>query len=324
MTAATLRLLNPEDGLCLLLPAQWLESDYAAKLRERIWSMDNRRVELHLFTSDLFEDAQVDAVALLVGVETDTAQPLVLGSDRGTKRKVKRNPAEVPLQWRVLFENRKMGARGEPRTGGLLRDFAIVKRGVATGDNSFFVINDSLQREHALPRSVLRPLVRRLRDLPNTCTNDVLDELEERHYLLVANKRQLATLKHLQDYIAIGVERKTSERLLCQRRPDWFDLSAEVFVPDVIIGPMTKDSFRLVENHAGAVVTNNLYGITWRRETSAETRAAILGWLRSAVGQSALTEGARTQGEGLFKIEPRALSELRLPAQFRPLAETLL
>ena len=33
ITAMSLNALHPRDGLCLLLPAQWLESDYAQELR---------------------------------------------------------------------------------------------------------------------------------------------------------------------------------------------------------------------------------------------------------------------------------------------------
>ncbi|MFC5265885.1 hypothetical protein ACFPJ1_27545 [Kribbella qitaiheensis] len=322
ITAATLQLLQPDDGLCLLLPAQWLESDYAARLRERIWSLKNRRVELHLFASELFDDAQVDAVALLVGTERISEQPFILGHDGNTTRTLPRDSAS-PDRWRALFEKETKNTAPK-RSGFLLRDFAKIKRGVATGDNKFFIVTDATQRERQLPQSVLRPLIRRLRDLPNVCDQRTLDQLEEKHYLLVATERQLKDLKRLQAYIAIGVDEETPERILCQTRPRWYDLNSEIFTPDVIIGPMTKDKFHLVENRAEALITNNLYGLTWKPETPSDMRLDILKWLRSKAGQAAITEAARRQGEGLIKIEPRALNDLPLPAKFRPLADTLL
>jgi hypothetical protein len=87
---------------------------------------------------------------------------------------------------------------------------------------------------------------------------------------------------------------------------------------------MTKDRFHLVENRAEALITNNLYGLMWKPETPDETRIGIIRWLRSKAGQATMTEAARRQGEGLIKIEPRALNDLPLPGKFRPLADTLL
>ncbi len=90
ITAATIQSMGAEDGLCLLLPAHWLESDYASGLRSWLWAATSRPVRLHLFGHDLFPDAQVDTVSLLVGPVADGDHPIAaeqcgLGHEGGAR-----------------------------------------------------------------------------------------------------------------------------------------------------------------------------------------------------------------------------------------------
>lgn len=319
ITAVTIRQLGPRDGLCLLLPAQWLESDYAAELRRWLWATTSRAVHLHLFDQDLFADAQVDAVSLLVGPVTDQAQHtlrLSWGDDAAPREIPRTGPC--PTRWRSLFAA-KTPARIST-SGPQLADFATVKRGVATGANHFFVLTEEARTEHALPWSVLQPLVRRLRDhRGEEVTVASLAALPERdrRWLLVARARHLSG-KALQAYLAHGLEQRLNERVLCGDRRAWFNLSNEAIPPDVIVGPSTKSTFRFVVNTAAALITNNLYGLVWKSWVPVEQRGEILSWLRSPPGQESIAAAARTQGGGLLKIEPRALKALRLPQQFTP------
>jgi hypothetical protein len=308
------RLLDPQDGLCLLLPAQWLETDYAVKLRDHIWSLRQRRVELHLFNSTPFTDVQVDAVALLIGQEEKSSQPLIVGSD-GKDRTISRT-GRTPDRWRALFDGPTVVAARPSEVK--LEDFARVKRGIATGNNGFFILTESSRRAAGVPLSAVRPMVRRLRSLPDRLDLGMFNEAgpSDRYYLLTATARQVERLKGLSKYIAEGIEANVHDGVLCRSRACWFDLTSEIFIPDVIVGPMTKGYFRLVENEAKAVISNNLYGLTWRDETAPPIRTRILGWLRSASGQQVLKGAARAQGDNLLKIEPRAFNNLPVPPQF--------
>lgn len=318
ITAVTIRQLGPQDGLCLLLPAQWLESDYAAGLRRWLWSTTSRAVHLHLFDQELFADAQVDAVSLLIGPVTDQVHALGLSSGAEEAPRKMARSGQCPARWRPLFAAKT--ARRISASGPQLADFATVRRGVATGANHFFVLTEWARIEHALPWSVLQPMVRRLRDhRGEEVTVASLADLPERdrRWLLVAKTRNLSG-KALQTYLAQGLEQRLNERVLCSDRRDWFDLSDEAIPPDVIVGPSTKSAFRFVVNTAGAQITNNLYGLVWKPLVPVEQRREILSWLRSSPGQESIAEAARTQGGGLLKIEPRALKGLRLPQRFTP------
>jgi len=311
----SLNALERQDGLCLLLPAQWLESDYARELRMRLWSLRQRRVEIHLFDDKLFHDAEVDAVALVVGPEQDLPQPLVFS--RGEHVWTPDRSGSAPIKWRGVFDGTTVEA--EP-TGVRLGDLLNVRRGVATGANGFFVIPERRVRETVAARSALTPLIRRLNGMPDVVTNEVLGRLpdDNRYWLLTATEQSVERLKGLSSYIDHGVDRGFNRRHLCQSRRRWYDLTAEVFRPDLVIGQSTKKVFRILENRAGATLVNNLYGMSWKPDVDELTRAEVLTWLRSQEGQRAITAQSRTQGAGLKKIEPKALLQVQLPPRFKP------
>ncbi|MGV1006393.1 MAG: hypothetical protein ACOYEV_16865 [Candidatus Nanopelagicales bacterium] len=315
ITALCLLQMRPHDGLCLLLPAQWLESDYARPLRRYLWGQCHRRIELRLVDSGLFADAQVDAVALLVGAAGDAPQALAVGAFEGALRDVDRGGSN-PANWRAMFQEAPQAAT---RTVGAksttLGDLAQVRRGMATGANAFFLLKPTAIRDHDLPAEVLRPVVRRLNDIGNAVSRELFDEKEatEPRFVLVAKAEDRQKHEALDVYLRSGEDQELDQRELCSRRDVWFDVNHDVFVPHVIISAMTRGKFRIVTNDADAIITNNLYGWRWKSNTSKTTRTRTIAWLRSKEGQAALRSAARSQGDGLFKLEPRALRDLPLP-----------
>jgi adenine-specific DNA-methyltransferase len=232
MTAVSLRLLGPGDGLCLLLPAQWLESQYAAGLRRRLWTLRHRRVELRLFDAALFNDVLVDAVALLVGTQRDEEQPFVVSTGERGSRTIDRS-GDSPRAWRRLFADLPQRRSARPKRDQVrLGELAVVRRGTATGDNHFFVLSEAGRRRWRLPGSVLMPAVRRLRDFPTVVDEAALDDLDDRirRWMLVADESSRHGSVRLRRYLAYGEAERVCERELCRRRDDWFDLSEDLFV----------------------------------------------------------------------------------------------
>lgn len=315
ITAIALKHLAPADGLCLLLPAQWLESTYAIRLRKHLLGAARRRVELRLAKADLFDDAVVDAVVLLVGTERDDAQPFVVSDwDGKTLQTIDRSNAASD-HWRSWFEKQPV-ARQRAADAKTLSDVAVLRRGTATGANDFFVLSADTVAERELPRAVLKPVLRRLSLFStDTITHAAFGKLptNERTWLLLATKEQ-AKNKKVAAYIRHGKKLGFHNRYLCRvRAGPWFDVTHDLVVPDVVITAMSRGSFRVVENRIGAAITNNLYGWRWHADVTKSTQAKVIAWLRGSDGQAAVLALCRSRGDGLAKVEPLALAGLELP-----------
>jgi hypothetical protein len=320
--AATLLRLGPSDGACLLLPAQWLEADYAAPLREWLWAAAHRPVEIHLFDSNLFADAQVDAVCLIVGpaqLGSATFITSVAQSISGTVTTtdtVHNRSGATPQNWRQLTETPER-YDAVPADMFPLSDVARVRRGTATGANWFFTISEQQRQERGIPRSDVIPYLQRTRQLrSSTHVHDAdlaANDDAARSWLLHVphgNINDARTAAYLAEGVASGVPATH----LASARPVWYDLTAETVTPDVIVSASATTSFTFAVNDAAAAITNNLYGLTWLDSNDSTTQRQVLTWLRSEAGQGALRLQARVQAGGLRKIEVQALRDLLIPA----------
>lgn len=315
ITALTLNHLNPDDGLCLLLPAQWLESEYARDLRKYLLQLRHRRVELRLAPSEMFSDAVVDAVILLVGAERPEEQPFVVSTWEDHAGHTVDRGNSTPKAWRSWFKASRSTGSGRSTDHRLLDDVAVVRRGTATGANGFFVLSDDDVAVHELPPEALRPVVRRLTRFDTKVTQARFDRMGggDRKWILVAPP-ELASDDAVARYLKHGESLGVNDGYLCRiRRGEWYDVTHDLTVPDVIVTAMTRGGVRIVENDLHAAITNNLYGLTWRDGTTKRVRAAVLTWLRSQEGQESLLAQCRSQGHGLRKFEPKALANVELP-----------
>ncbi|HEY3544538.1 MAG TPA: hypothetical protein VGK17_00435 [Propionicimonas sp.] len=313
MTAASLNALRPDDGVCLLLPAQWLDARYASAMRTHLWGLTNRRVELRLFRSGLFAEAQVDAVMLLVGAEGHAPGLFVAADEQAVPLGISRSDAS-PDRWHAMVAGAEVAPDSEPTVP--LGSLAKVRRGTATGANSFFVLSDD--DAEFLSSDVKIRLIRRLTGVGDEADESTFDAALKgtRQWLLLATREQRQANPALHAYVTRGEETGLDERLLCSSRgkSNWFDLHHDLVCPDVVIGAMTKGHFKVVENLCRAAITNNLYGWTWNEDLDDDARKRVLSWLRAPAGQTRLGAAAQHQGDRLLKIEPRALKELRVPA----------
>jgi len=322
--AASLASLGESDSLCLLLPANWLEAEYAARLRSYLWHTTDRPVELHIFphTLNLFPVAVVTAMVIWVGPRQTKSSPLVVhhlngnlssaftSRDRQTVARTGKPPSTF------IFDKARANRRNRPGKTVPLASIARVRRGVATGANHFFLLTDN--QAERLPSHTYVPAATRLRELEADCldvsVHDAIGAAGLRRWMLWLKEEDASdpAVSLLLDH---GKCQRVHESYLCADRNPWYALE-RIPVPDILFGPMTKGNFRVIENVIGAIPTNTFYGIRFLcRPTDTSTREELAAWLRGRAGQNALSAVARQHGSGTLKIEPRDLAELRVPAK---------
>ena len=272
-------------------------------------------MRLLLHEDQLFDDVTVDAVILLVGAQRDEIQDFVVAKWGEDGQRIDRVSADAD-GWRGWFTTPPTAVAESPAVPAhRLDEVAVVRRGVATGKNAFFLLSEDALAQRPLPPNALQRVVHRLRMFGARVTEASFIALpsSERSWLLSVDQTQ-SGLVQVAAYLKNGEDDRVDERYLCKNREPWYDLSRDVVIPDVIVNAMSKDGFRIVDNEAHAAITNNLYGLKWNDNVAPERRAKVLAWLRSHDGQKALRSACRRQGGSLNKLEPKALAALELPA----------
>jgi len=214
-----------------------------------------------------------------------------------------------------------------PRSEGpVLSDFFKIKRGLATGDNGYFILSEDKIKQRGLPMEVFKPILPSPRYLPTDevkARPDGSPDIERRLFLLDTHLSEDEIGKRfplLRAYLEEGKERNVHERYLCRHRSLWY-LQENRPPPPIIctyIGRSDNKSgrpFRFILNHSQATVAN-----VYLAMYPAPVLAAALDsdpnllrrmWevLNSLTSDQLLSEG-RVYGGGLHKLEPKELANV--------------
>jgi len=214
-------------------------------------------------------------------------------------------------------------------TGPVIADFFRIKRGLATGDNSYFILSREEIRERGLPMEVFRPILPSPRYLPE-------DEVAVDHHGNPVLDRQLFLLdtdldeQQIRDrypalhaYLEEGKQRALQDRYLCRHRAPWYAQENRPAAPIVCTYLGREDSarkrpFRFILNRSKATAAN-VYLMMYPTGALADALdgdPALIErvWtvLNAITPEQLLGEG-RVYGGGLHKLEPKELSNVPVP-----------
>lgn len=310
--AATFAHLRENDVSCMVLPGSLSYTHASKGLREALWN-SRRSISIARTpaTTRAFAGRSVQAAVLTIGTEHKKRDPLRLarvgmeGKSVEVIESWKRSRLDAePENW--FWSEGSASKTAEEPGRSLLSAIAEVRRGVATGANELFFLTDA--DAEGIPEDVLVPAVPSLRGFDG----DVLTETS--HRSLVGRRWLLAIPPdyHLDGPLLDRIrqfEPEVKDRHLPSKRKPWYSIT-DLFRPQIMISPLSKFEFRVVLNDAGAVPSNNLFGISLRNSGSP---AALASWLRSKEGQERLRRLSRRYHGGSYKLEPGSLQAVEVP-----------
>lgn len=300
--AMTLMKLRPADSLLMILPSSWMHARFAGELRSWLRTQEYRCISIRHADSWQFEDAIVDAVSVEIGPQTSKKKSFTMsGWDRQERVLIERGGADSRF---VLGEARSIVHASNVHRIEFAK-YARVSRGMATGANGFFIRSSAEWDQLEIDKSYRFPVVRRLRAAAGS-REPLIDDAE----VLCLSGYQRGTDHKVDMLLHDGELRALNERYLCSSRSSWFDLQAELRIPDVIVSSFARDRFHVVENRNRMAISNNLFGLYWCADVVESDRSLVLEWMRSDAGQQALRRCSSPEGRGLYRLSPRLLMQI--------------
>lgn len=318
--------LNEGGRLVFITPTEFLDVRYGGAVKEALLGTCEINDIFVFEMSELAFDGILTTSAITVA--TKTAKPSRRfrlteatangGIKKGRSVQLSADSAPTHRPWTPYLPSRaeRIALLVEGRTaelGGYVR----VRRGIATGDNSFFCLTSGEVDEWGIEPEYLVPVVVGAKDLP---TSGVLDEsfrarrISEgaRAFLFFCHEtKEGLSGKNVLRYIEHGESLGVPERFNCRARSPWFGVEP-VPPPDFFVTYMARERGRFVRNAVGARCMTSLLNVWAKPGVSVDALQPIL---EDPVNAKLLREFGRTYGGGLGKIEPGDL--LRLPV--RPL-----
>lgn len=214
-------------------------------------------------------------------------------------------------------------------SGPVVSDFFKIKRGIATGDNSFFILPEDEIARRELPIEAFRPIL----PSPRYVDQEVIEADDAG---VPTNVRRLFLLdprlpedeiarRHpaLSRYLNEGRANELHERYLCRHRTRWYDQENRAPAPIVCTYLGRADSksgrpFRFIRNRSNATIANVYLAMyptpEFQRaiDQDPELIDAACQVLNSIPADKLLGE-SRVYGGGLHKLEPKELATVPVP-----------
>jgi len=208
----------------------------------------------------------------------------------------------------------------------VLSDFFKIKRGIATGDNNFFILSEKEIAMRCLPMEVFTPILPSPRYLTQEevkARKDGSPDIERRLYLL-DTKLSEEEIHHrfpaLSAYLEEGKMKGLQERYICKHRTLWYSQEHRAAAPIVCTYLGRSDSkngrpFRFILNGSRATVAN-VYLALYPTPQMACAMDAVPSLLRkfwkglNELPPDVLLSEGRVYGGGLHKLEPSELSNV--------------
>lgn len=315
-----------------LIPSEFMDVNYGQAVKRYLLE---RVTLLHIHRFDpsdvQFADALVSSAIVWFRNELPPANHAVEFSFGGTMAapKISKVVSAVALaqekKW-TRFPAADVRARSKLPT---ISDFFKIKRGLATGDNGYFILNADEIAARDLPLECFRPIL----PSPRYVKADEIEAdaqgiplLERRLYLLDPGLPE-QEIQHrypsLWNYLEEGKARGLHERYLCSHRAVWYAQENRPPAPIVCTYLGRGDTksgrpFRFILNQSKATVAN-VYLAMYPTPVLARALAENPGLIRpvwealNRVTPEQLLGEGRVYGGGLHKLEPKELANVPVP-----------
>jgi len=312
-----------------LIPSEFMETNYGLAIRQYL-TQKVQLIRIHRFSSDKvqFENALVSSAVVVFRnrppVMDQTACLTSGGSLLRPKHteEVKVDELKNELKWTIPWVRKHRVSSSLPRLG----DLFTVHRGLATGANSFFIMERTMAVRLRIPEIALRPVLPKAR----TLKEDVIEREEDGYPRVVPQlclldcalpeeqirERYPSLMKYLE-----SVPKSVLSRTLVRNRRPWYKQEQRQPAPFLCTymgrGGRNGAPLHFLWNKSDAIATNTylmLYPqnaldrlVTERPDMLSK----IFIFLKETISQSLLDNG-RVYGGGLHKIEPRELLNICL------------
>ena len=206
-----------------------------------------------------------------------------------------------------------------------LSNLMQVKRGIATGSNSFFLFSKDQFIKSGINRKFFTPILPSPRYLPENVIEidpqDGLPNISKKQLLLDIDLPEEEILKldrELHYYISTAPY-SVKTGYLCSKRSPWYKQERRL-TPPILCTYMSRSkdgkAFRFIRNHSDAIATNSYLLLYPKKGIHLEPKElnAIWEYLSGLDEDTLLAEG-RVYGGGLHKLEPKELGNIPIPVQ---------
>lgn len=269
---ASIRVLSREGAIFFVLPFEFLQIQYAEKLREFLEKRFNT-IEIITFEKRVFEDIEQDICLVYMANEakaksyvqyttlTSANEPTQLFQSQ-----ISRNKPIKKWSNCILNDEETEKLRSLANKYPLIGSFGEISPGIVTGANSFFILPKVEMEGLGVPDANVLPVITKSSMIPRlflfkkTDFDGICGTRNRTHLLSLCGLNYNMFSDRLREYVASGEAQKINEGYKCSLRKRWYDVPI-VEKGDVCFFKRYDRMPRLIVNCANIHATDIVYNI---------------------------------------------------------------
>lgn len=311
-----------------LIPSEFMDVNYGTAIKKYLLqNVHLLRIHRYDPENSMFSDALVSSCVVWFRnekINDDYDIEFSFGCTHDNPKQSKRFKKSDLMKERKWTRFPEKESRRDENTGITLGDYFEIKRGLATGDNTFFIMSRERIMESGMDMSFFKPILPSPRylktDLVDTDT-DGIPQIEPQYFLLDCELTEQEIKEQSPatwDYLQSGID-KTSKKYLCRSRKKWYwqeHRDATYFLCSYMgRGKNNGSPVRFILNLSEAIVTNSylmLYPKEHLQKAISDNPSSVYRiWeLLKDISRNEIESEGRVYGGGLKKIEPRELAKV--------------
>lgn len=316
--------LKEEGYSCWLVPTECLYVNYGRELKKFLLN-DVDLIAIHSFDNKdvQFSDALVSSSVIVFSKRSNSNQTVRFswGPDINNPKEnhyVHKSCLNPSQKWNKeqIIDKESVGS-----SIITIGTFFRIQRGIATGDNGFFIVDDTVKASYNMPTSVLTPVIPPPRKLRSNIYS--LADLSTDNQYLITCRQDIDEIKRscsgLYEYLKKGELEGVNLRANCKHRLPWYALERREISP-ILVSYMGRESgddrlpIRFILNQAGAIATNSylcLYPKDEYKQNFIYPSVLEKVWSTlTSISPIVLRTYGRSYGGGLLKWEPKELASI--------------
>lgn len=325
-----------KDGLAgWIIPSEFMDVNYGDEVKKYLLS-EVTLLHIHRFDPNelQFNDALVSTSIVWFKNLKPTKEHEVLFTYGGTllkptiKSKIKLENLKNEGKWSRIILRKKTKLKESKQPDQItLGDFFTVKRGIATGNNKFFILSEEQILKLHLPFSEFTPILPNPRYLKETIieSDDAGNPQIDKKLFVLDSKLEIDEIErlypHLYLYLNEGIDEGVLNSYLVKTRKVWYkqeDRKPGLFYFTYIgrINDKRKNPFRFILNKSNAIASNS-YLFLYPKEHISNILYSNPDYLNMVknffdeIDISKLLEEGRVYGGGMYKLEPKELAKVK-------------
>ncbi len=319
-----------DDGIaCWLIPSEFMDVNYGQAVKNYLLN-EVTLLQIHRFDPNnvQFNDALVSSAVVWLKNNKPSKKHTVKFTFGNT---ITQPIYEKDISLEILGNETKwtrfpVFSQRSVKNHSKLGDFFTIKRGIATGDNHFFIISRKQIEKWNLSVEYFKPILPSPRNLDEAeiyADENGNPKIKKQLFVLDC-KLPIEDVKkkhpNLYIYLQEGIKRGVLDRYLCKKRKIWYsqeNRSESMFYCTYIgrLDNKNKKAFRFILNHSRAIVSNSyliLYpkpNLKIQIDNNPLLCHRLIKVLNQITGKNLIDEG-RVYGGGMHKLEPKELSKV--------------